>query len=253
MCLMAHPDDCEFLAAGTLALMAGKGWQIHIVTMTAGDAGSMTLESEQISAIRREEAAEAAKLIDATYHCLEERDLFVTYNESTLRRAILLTRRIGPSLVITHGLEDYMVDHEETARIARSVTFGYPVPNVAPGSIPKGAAVPHLYYADPIEGRDVYGNQIAPTTIVDITEAMAIKAKMLQAHASQRRWLHEHQGVDEYIESMKRWGSDRGRRIGVEFAEGFRQHKGHGYPRECLLTEQLGGCVTHKSQPEGIT
>jgi LmbE family N-acetylglucosaminyl deacetylase len=244
---MAHPDDCEFLAAGTLALMARKGWQIHIVTMTAGDAGSTTLGPEQIGAIRREEAMAAAKIINATYHCLEERDLFVTYNEPTLRRAISLTRRIGPSLVITHGLEDYMIDHEETARIARSVTFGYSIPNVAPGPIPKGAAVPHLYYADPIEGKNAYGNRIDPTTLVDVTETMTVKAQMLKAHASQRQWLREHHGIDEYIESMKRWGSVRGQQIGVEFAEGFRQHRGHGYPQDCLLKEQLGSRVTHKS------
>ena len=41
MSLMAHPDDCEILAGGTLALLAKKGWEVHIVTMAPGDAGSV--------------------------------------------------------------------------------------------------------------------------------------------------------------------------------------------------------------------
>jgi LmbE family N-acetylglucosaminyl deacetylase len=103
MCLMAHPDDCEFLAAGTLALLAKKGWQIHIVTMTPGDVGSTTLSPEAISAIRRREGAAAAAVIGGKYHCLESRDLCVTYDENTLRRAMSLTREICPALVFTHS------------------------------------------------------------------------------------------------------------------------------------------------------
>ena len=37
LAILAHPDDAEFLAAGTLArLRAECGFEIHIATMTAG-------------------------------------------------------------------------------------------------------------------------------------------------------------------------------------------------------------------------
>jgi LmbE family N-acetylglucosaminyl deacetylase len=245
MCLMAHPDDCEILAGGTLALLAEKGWEIHVVTMTPGDCGSMDMSQEDIAATRRAEGAKGAKILGGTYHCLESRDLFVFFDEPTLRKAISLTRDIAPSLVITHSLDDYMMDHEMAARVARSATFGYGVPNAAPGAVKKGSMVPYLYYADPIEGMDYYGNAIAPSTWVDIAASMKTKSRALKAHASQRDWLMKHHGMDQYITSMQQWGAKRGKEVGAKYAEAFRQHKGHPYPHDCLFQRELGKLVHH--------
>lgn len=247
MCLMAHPDDCEFLAAGTLALLAARGWEIHIVTMTPGDCGSMELAPDDISNIRRKEAATAAAVIGGQYHCLESRDLYVMFDEPTLRKAMSLTRQIAPSLVFTHSLVDYMIDHEQAARIARTVTFGYAIPNTAPGAIPAGSGVPYLYYADPVEGIDIYGEPVVPSTYVDISTSIDPKTRMLQSHASQRDWLLKHHGIDEYTRSMQEWSAKRGHEAGVRYAEGFRQHKGHAYPRECILAQELGSLVRQKA------
>jgi LmbE family N-acetylglucosaminyl deacetylase len=243
MSLMAHPDDCEILAAGTLALLAKKGWEIHIVSMTPGDCGSMDDGPEVISDKRRKENAAAAKIIGATYHCLESRDLYVTFDEKTLRRALALTRHIGPTLMITHSLQCYMMDHEMTALIARSASFGYAAPNATTGPIHPGSRCPHLYYADPVEGVDVYGNRITPGTYVNISSTMATKTRMLKAHASQREWLMKFHGMDHYVHSMQEWGSIRGKEMGVKYAEAFRQHGGHPYPQDCILSRELGDLV----------
>ncbi len=245
MSLMAHPDDCEILAAGTLALLAQKGWDIHIVTMTPGDCGSSELNPEQIAAVRRAEATAAAAAIQARYYCLESRDLYVTFDESTLRRAVSLTRHIAPSLVLTHSLNCYMMDHEITARIARSATFGYAIPNTTTGAIPAGAAVPHFYYADAIEGMDALGAPIEPSLFIDVSHTMETKTDMLKAHASQREWLMNHHGMDHYVQSMRQWCAKRGAQVGVSYAEGFRQHLGHAYPRDCILREELGDLAIH--------
>ena len=247
MCLMAHPDDCEFLAAGTLIRLARRGWQIHIVTMTPGDVGSVTLGRVAIAARRRREAAQAAAVIGGHYHCLETRDLCITYDEPTLRRALKLTRAIGPSLMLTHSPDCYLVDHEVTAQIARTASFGYSVPNAVPGPVPRGACIPHLYYADPIEGLDLYGRRVAATTYVNISSVIQTKTKMLHCHASQRSWLRAHHGVDEYTRAMRDWSRRRGAEVGVAFAEGFRQHLGHGYPHDCLLTRELGVSVIRRT------
>lgn len=241
MCLMAHPDDCEILVAGTLILLRKRGWEIHIVTMTPGDCGSAELGPEEIAAVRRAEGARAAKLIGASYHCLESRDLYVTFTEPTIRRAISLTRAIAPTLMITHSPADYMMDHEETAKIARAASFGYAIPNTVAGAVAQGSRVPWLYYADAIEGVDPLGRAIDPTTFINITGVMALKTKALKAHASQRDWLLKHHGVDEYTRSMQAWCAKRGRESGVKFAEGLRQHLGHGYPHDNLLQRELKG------------
>jgi hypothetical protein len=70
-----------------------------------------------------------------------------------------------------------------------------------------------------------------------------VKARMLACHASQREWLLKQHGMDEYIEAMKTMGRKRGELIGSAFAEGFRQHLGHGYPQDNLLASELGSRI----------
>jgi hypothetical protein len=63
---------------------------------------------------------------------------------------------------------------------------------------------------------------------------------MLACHASQRQWLLKHHGMDEYLEAMRRWGRQQGERVGVAYAEGFRQHLGHSYPQDNRLAQLVG-------------
>src|SRR5262245_25650370 len=105
--ILAHPDDAEFLCAGVLARLRNeKGWEVHIATMTPGDCGSAELPPEEIGRIRREEGKQAAARIGAAYHCLEERDLLVTYNEPTLGKIVRLMRATRPRIVLTHSPAD---------------------------------------------------------------------------------------------------------------------------------------------------
>lgn len=237
---LAHPDDAEFSCAGTLIRLRDLGWTIHIASVTAGDCGTTVHDRWQISALRTAEGTRAAALIGATYHCLGEPDIFVTYDKPTLRKAVDLFRRIAPSLVFTHASRDYMMDHEITSMLARAASFGYGAPNASELPLDPRSAVPHLYYCDPPEGIDPLGNPVMPTTVVDITRQMPMKTQMLACHESQREWLRAHHGMDEYLDAMQRNAAKRGREIGVEAAEAFVQHRGHSYPREDLLADLLG-------------
>jgi len=240
LALMAHPDDAEFLCAGTLARLAEAGWQIHIATATPGDCGTMTEPSWQISATRTREANKAAGLIGAEYHCLDERDGLVVYDKPTLQKAIDLFRRLAPSLAFTHAVKDYMMDHEMVSLIARAASFIYGAPNVSSHARLDWSTVPHLYYCDPVGGIDPLGNPVTPTTYVDISSQLEKKTGMLAAHASQREWLRAHHGSDEYLDSMQRHVAMRGREAGVAAAEGFVQHRGHPYPAHDVLAELFG-------------
>ncbi|MBL8821989.1 MAG: PIG-L family deacetylase [Planctomycetia bacterium] len=240
LCLMAHPDDCEFLAAGTLALLAERGWEIHIASSTPGDGGSATLNPIEITRIRREENVRSAAMIGAQYHCLELRDIHVTFDADSIRRAVSLVRAIAPTLMFTHAQQDYMLDHEVTAQLARAASNGCIVPNCGNGPILSGSTIPHLYYADPVGIVDHDGKLAQCSVGINITSVYAKKMDMICAHASQRDWLKAHYGVDEYTRMLDEWSNRRGKAIGVERAEGFRQHRGYGYPTNCLLKEVLG-------------
>jgi LmbE family N-acetylglucosaminyl deacetylase len=135
-----------------------------------------------------------------------------------------------------------MLDHEQTHLLARSAAFSYPIPNASTVPLAPGSTIPWLYYCSPIENRDPYTLQWSqPTTYVDIGPYIDLKIDMLACHASQREWLRAHHGMDEYIEAMKRYAKERGRESGVQYAEGFVQHRGHPFPQTDLLTEVLGG------------
>ena len=166
--LQAHPDDAEFLCAGTLALLNASGWEVHIATLTAGDCGSAELGREEISRVRREEARASAKLIGGHYHCLGCDDLFIAYDRPTILKAITLFRSVKPALVFAPSPEDYMIDHEITSRIAQTAAFGCGMKNIPTGGAPAFEPVPHLYYVDPVEGRDKYGRPVEPSIVVDV-------------------------------------------------------------------------------------
>ncbi len=235
--LLAHPDDAEILCAGTLIRLRDAGWAIHIASVTPGDCGSMDRDPWEISAIRTREARAAAALIGATYHCLDERDGFVVYDRATIRKAVDLLRTVAPSLVFTHAASDYMIDHEETSRLARGASFLHAAPNASTRPLPPGAGIPHLYYCDPVDGVDPLGRAVEPTTLVDVTAQMELKTRMLEAHASQREWLRAHHGIDEYVAAMTRHAARRGALAGTPSAEAFVQHRGHAYPHDDVLRE----------------
>src|SRR5438034_10679325 len=116
--ILAHPDDAEFLCGGVLVrLRRERGWQVHIATMTPGDCGSAEHSAEEISRLRRAEGAAAAAVIGGTYHCMEERDLLVSYTESALIKVTRLLRRVRPRVVLTHIPDDYHRDHEITIKV----------------------------------------------------------------------------------------------------------------------------------------
>ena len=244
LAIHAHPDDVEFQCAGTLARLKKLGCEITIATMTPGDCGSAELGPLQIAAVRRAEQQKAADLLGAECLCLEFRDLQIVVDNDSRRRVTEAVRKTRPDIVMTAPPIDYMSDHEMTSRLVRDACFNASAPNYDTRQDNPAAPlskIPHLYYVDPIEGINWYGQPIPPEFIVDISETFELKREMLACHESQRGWLFKQHGIDEYLESCTKWSSTRGKEIGKTYGEAFTQHKGHPYPHDNLLLEVLGG------------
>lgn len=243
LAIHAHPDDIEFQCAGTLALLKQRGCDIVLATMTPGDCGSAEMTPEEIASKRRAEATRAAELLDAEYICLEFRDLSICIDNESRRRVTEILRKTRPDLVLTAPPVDYMSDHEMTSRLVRDACFNAPIPNYVTQqwepAHPTGH-IPHLYYVDPIEGIDYFGNPVQPGFRVDISTTFELKQQMLACHESQRNWLLKQHGIDEYLISCERWSARRGQELGTAYAEAFTQHLGHPYPGNNLLLELLG-------------
>jgi LmbE family N-acetylglucosaminyl deacetylase len=243
LAIHAHPDDIEFQCAGTLMRLKQLGCRISVATMTPGDCGSAEHSAEEIAAIRREEARQAAVILEAECSCLEFRDLSITFDNDSRRRMTEFLRRTRPDMIFTAPPVDYMHDHEITSALVRDACFNASVPNYRTcqwDPAPATAKIPWLYYVDPVEGIDHFGIRQPTDFIVDISGQFSRKLDALSCHASQREWLRRQHGMDEYTEACRRWSSRRGQEIGVAFGEGFRQYKGHPHPASNLLAELLG-------------
>jgi N-acetylglucosamine malate deacetylase 1 len=246
LAIHAHPDDVEFLAAGTMALLSGLGHELTIATFTPGDCGSKQMGPEEIAAVRRKEAAQAAALIGARYICVEMRDLAVFNDDASRRRVTETLRQARPDLVLTASPSDYHCDHEAASALVRDACFAAPAPNYetrmeAPA--PPLDRIPHLYFMDPMEGKERDDRPVEPDCVVDVAPTFGRKRTMLAEHASQRIWLQQHHGMDDYLDAMERWTRERGALVGLSYGEGFRRYRGHAYPQSCLLEELLGAAA----------
>jgi N-acetylglucosamine malate deacetylase 1 len=254
----AHPDDAEGFCSGTLFLLREAGYEIHIATMTLGDCGSVEHASEEIRRIRRKEAETACRFLGASYRYIGFNDLAIFNDDASNRRTTAVLREIDPLIVITHPPHDYMSDHEATSVLVRNACFAAPAPNYDAMSytpVARSSRIPYLYYLEPLDAIDIYGERIAPHFYVDITPTIEKGLQMLGLHQSQRNWLKVHHGLDDYVESARRRCRDAGERASrasgkaIHYAEGFRQHRGHAYPQENILAQILEGRVV----PEGVS
>ncbi|MDP3850668.1 MAG: PIG-L family deacetylase [Luteolibacter sp.] len=236
-----HPDDVEILCGGTLALLARLDCDIHIAVMAGGDVGSPVLPRFVIREQRLKEGQAAADIIGAQFHFAGGEDLEVEYNDAYRRRAVRVMREVNPDIVLTHSPMDYLIDHEETSRLVRNAAFIGIVPNYDCGAaVPPTSKIPHLYYANAIGRRDIFGRPLPLTCAVDVSPVMETKTRMLACHASQREWLRCVLECDDYLEMMQRATEAEGRAAGFGYAEGYIQHLGEGHPQDNILKQLLG-------------
>ena len=242
LAIHAHPDDIEIQCAGTLLKLKNQGCRISVATMTPGDCGSAELGQEAIAQVRRTEAQAAAELLGAEYTCLEFRDLSIVFDNDSRRRMTEFLRRTKADIILTAPPVDYMHDHEMTSMLVRDACFNASVPNYKTQQwdpATPNVKIPHLYYVDAIEGTDHFGVRHPIDFTVDISSVFEQKLESLACHASQRDWLKRQHGMDEYLDSCRRWSAERGREIGTDYGEGFRQYKAHPHPTDNLLLKLL--------------
>ena len=236
-----HPDDAEFGCAGTLALLAERGYEIHLATMAGGELGSPDLPPQKIRAKRLQECEDSAGVLGGRFHYAGGCDIEIEYSSELRRRSIQLVREVDPIIVFTNPPMDYLPDHEQTSRLVRNACYIASVPNYDCG-VPTTPTkeIPYLYYFNATGLRDIFGRALPVNRAVDISSVMETKTKMLACHASQREWLAYHNGWDEYIEIMKRDSAKQGELIGAAAAECFIQHLGMNYPQDNVLKKVLG-------------
>lgn len=244
LAIVAHPDDVEFYAAGTLLLLKQAGWRTHLVNLSGGDCGSMTTNRDETRRIRAEEGRAAASILGATFHESLANDLLIFYEERLLRKVTAVVRKVAPRIVLTHSPADYMEDHMNAARLAVTAAFARGMPNFESDPvIGTCAGDVTVYHAMPHGLCDGLRRPVTPDGYVDITSVVGIKRRALAAHESQKAWLDATQGMDSYLDSCEEMSRRVGRMSGrFDHAEGWRRHLHLGFAAQDddPLAEALG-------------
>lgn len=200
LAIAAHPDDCEFGAAGTIARWVREGKSVVYVLCTSGEKGTNDpdLTPAALAAIREAEQRAACAVLgvrEAVFLRLPDQGLEDT--DAFRRLLVRQIRRFRPRIVLTSDPYRRYIwhrDHRIVGQVVLDAVFPCARDRLAyPELLAEGLA-PHkvreLYFwgAEEINCR------------VDVTETFEIKIAALRCHQSQLRefsrgdpvaWLRE--------------------------------------------------------------
>ena len=244
LAIAAHPDDIEFLMAGTLLMLRRAGCRTHVLNVGTGSCGSRVHKAAKLRAMRRREAQAAAKVLGAKWYPSLVDDLEILYTLPLLRRVAAIVRKAKPGIVLTHSPVDYMEDHVNAGRLAVTAAFARGMPNfrtIPPRKIADTEVV--VYHAMPAGLRDPLRRRVIPGAFVNTTPVHEEKLEALSQHLSQQDWLDHSQKMNSYLRTMDTMSREVGRMSRrFRHAEGWRRHLHLGFGPEHAdpLRELLG-------------
>ncbi len=213
--VVAHPDDVDFGAAGTVATWTQAGVDVTYCICTSGDAGGFDdTPREQIAGLREAEQRAAAAMVGVhEVRFLGYPDGQVTPSIALRRDISREIRRFRPQRVLTQSPEIWW------RRLAASHPDHRAVGEAALAAVYPDArnrfAHPELLAGEGLEAWSVGEMWImgAPDALVDhavdITSTFDRKIAALKAHASQTAHM------DDLEERIRGWNSETARRSGM--------------------------------------
>jgi LmbE family N-acetylglucosaminyl deacetylase len=201
LCVIAHPDDIELMAGGSISKWVTEGHSVHVLTFSDGvwTSPNGVVMREQEGALTEEK--KAAGILGYKVENLQYPAMTMSFHDKHVCEVLERVERLQIDTIICPFEKDISHDHEIVSRIAVSATRR--VKRVLMGQI--------NYYL-----RNIF----TPNYFVDISDTWADKIKALECFETQ--W--ERAGSDwlEYLDQATRY---YGKMCGVERAEGFMTNK----------------------------
>ena len=217
LAVVAHPDDADYLCAGTLARAKADGAQIGICVMCKGDRGQPPKPITNLVAVRRKEMTEAAKILGAAFFRCNFGDAELIDGPVQRKKLVDVYRRFRPTLVLAHCAEDYHSDHRAASALAEAASW-----YCASAGHKSVAAVmkkqPAVWWMDTM---NMTGFE--PGFYVDISGYVELKRRMLRCHKSQLMRSRDDDFTSLECQMLQQCQT-RGAQAGVAAAEAFRVH-----------------------------
>ena len=218
----AHPDDLDFIMAGTAAVWAAAGCEIYYLILTNGNKGSADRDAQpdELAERRRHEQREAARLLGVkdVYFCDYEDGALV--NDAAVRRDIVrCIRRVRPEAVVTfdpsmlYHAGQGMINHPDHRAAGQAALDAvYPL------------ARDHLSFPELCTGEGLEPHKVRTVLLlnfdkadytVDVSASIDRKLEALAAHVSQ---VHELKKIQSEVRVR---AADEGAAIGAAYGESF--------------------------------
>jgi LmbE family N-acetylglucosaminyl deacetylase len=204
VCIGGHPDDPESGCGGTLAKLRAEGHEVTIIYLTTGEAGIPGKSHEEAAAIRKQEAINACKVLDAKPVFAGQIDGDTVFDNTWVNKMMQLISDENPGIVFTQWPLDAHKDHQVASLLTIQTWI----------RIPQKFS---LYFYEVCAGEQTL--IFYPTDYVDITGTQEQKRKAVYCHTSQDPagiYACGHAAMEDF----------RGRELGVKAAEGFVQMTG---------------------------
>ena len=219
--IAAHPDDIEFVVAGTIAKWVRAGTHVAYVLATSGDAGThqIGITRQELARIREAEQRAAARAIGVDHV------VFLGYPDGEVQPTLELRRDLVRE--IRRFRPDTVICFDPTRLFVGGMYINHPdhraVGQAAVDAVSPTAAMP-LAFAEQLVEEGLKPHRVRqllvtstlnPDTWVDISTTLDLKVKALLEHKSQ---MDERR---DYVGMVHQWALDAGTVAGLPYAESF--------------------------------
>ncbi len=221
MVVVAHPDDAEWMCAGTVAKWCAEGWRVVYVLCTDGSKGSSDpdITGEELVKLREAEQREAARVLGV------EEVVFLGHPDAYLEPTLELRQELARE--IRRHRPEILITESPVRNLTDRFYLAHP-DHLAAGEAAMAAVFPtardHLTFPELLEEglephkvKEVWigGGEEGSDMFIDVTDHMDRALEALKAHRSQV-------SDEEANEWFPLGRIETARKVGFQYAEAFK-------------------------------
>ena len=213
-----HPDDVELGCGGAVIASVKEGKKVAVLDLTRGELGSRGTPETRFQ--EAEAAAEILK-ISARENLGLEDGFFEINKESTLK-VITAIRKYQPEVLICNAPRDRHPDHGRSSQLVKEAAFLaglIRIETTFEGKQQEAWRPKYLYHY-------IQDDYIEPDFIFDISEVFQQRQEAILSYTTQFNvvagdGVQTYISKPQFIQGVEARARAFGKRIGVEFAEGY--------------------------------